>query len=113
MTRIFKLLDADEWEAARAAGRYDGSAVDLADGFIHFSAGHQLVETTRRHFAGRANLVCLAVEEEGLSGLRWEASRGGALFPHLHGWLDPAAVVDAWPVPLGNDGEPVIDPDRL
>ncbi len=113
MTRIYKVLDTDEWEAARAAGRYDGSAADLADGFIHFSAADQLAETAHRHFAGRANLVCLAVEEEGLSGLRWEASRGGALFPHLYGPLDPAAVVDAWPVPLGDDGEPKIDPDRL
>ena len=113
MTRIYKLLDADEWEAGRAAGRYDGSAVDLADGFIHFSAADQLAETARRHFVGRAGLVCLAVESEHLPALRWEASRGGAMFPHLHGPLDPAIVIAAWPVPLGDDGEPKIDPDRL
>jgi uncharacterized protein (DUF952 family) len=113
MTRIYKLLDAVEWEAARAAGRYDGSAVDVADGFIHFSAEDQLAETARRHFAGRTGLVCLAVETKGLAELRWEASRGGALFPHLHGPLDPAAVVAVWPVPLGDDGEPKIDPDHL
>jgi uncharacterized protein (DUF952 family) len=57
--------------------------------------------------------VCLAVEAEALATLRWEPSRGGALFPHLYGPLDLAAVVDTWPVPLGEDGELRIEPDRL
>ncbi len=113
MTRIYKLLDSDAWNAAKAAGHYDGSAVDVADGFIHFSTSDQLAETARRHFAGRRDLVCLAVEAEALSALRWEPSRGGALFPHLYGSLDPALVAAAQPVPLGPDGDPRIEPDRL
>ena len=113
MTRIYKLLDRDEWDAARAGGRYDGSAADIADGFIHFSAGDQLAETARRHFTGRDGLVCLAVEAETLTALRWEPSRGGALFPHLYGPLEPSSVVESWPVPLDRDGEPKIEPDRL
>jgi uncharacterized protein (DUF952 family) len=109
MTLIYKLLDSDEWDEALSTGRYDGSAADLTDGFIHFSTADQLAETARRHFRARRDLVCFAVEAETLPALRWEPSRGGALFPHLHGTLDPALVVDAWPVPLGEDGDPKIE----
>ncbi|NBU29764.1 MAG: DUF952 domain-containing protein, partial [Caulobacteraceae bacterium] len=37
MSLIFKLLAAREWQSALAAGVFAGSAVDLADGYIHFS----------------------------------------------------------------------------
>ncbi len=113
MTRIYKLLGDDEWKAALASGRFEGSAVDLADGFIHFSTGDQLAETARRHFAGRRDLVCLAVEADSLASLRWEPSRGDALFPHLYGPLDCGAVIDGRSVPVGSDGNPEIEPRRL
>jgi uncharacterized protein (DUF952 family) len=113
MTKIHKLLNTDEWNAALAAGIYRGSAVDLADGFIHFSTRDQLAETARRHFSGQANLVCLTVEADGLDNLRWEPSRGGALFPHLYGSLETARVIAVAPAPLGDDGAPSIDPDRF
>ena len=32
---IYKLLPTAVWRAAQAAGRFDGSEVDLADGFVH------------------------------------------------------------------------------
>ena len=94
MTRIFKILGSTDWERALSSGRFDGSAVDVADGFIHFSAAEQLAETARRHFAGQADLVVLEVEADTLgSALRWEPSRGGAPFPHLYGPLDVTHVV--------------------
>ena len=113
MTRIYKLLDAAEWGAARTKGWFDGSGVDLADGFIHFSSAEQLAETARRHFKGQNDLVCLAVEVDALPALRWEPSRGGALFPHLYGALPTAAVVGAHAVTLGDDGIPIIDAAAL
>jgi len=92
--RIFKILPRAEWEAARAAGVFTGSAVDLADGFIHFSTGGQLDETLRRHFAGQSDLLVIGVESEDLgAALKWEPSRGGALFPHLYGPMPVAAAV--------------------
>jgi uncharacterized protein (DUF952 family) len=107
--RIYKILPRAEWEAARAAGRFEGSAVDLADGFIHFSTGAQAQETARRHFAGQAGLVVLAVDARGLGvALKWEASRGGDLFPHLYGALDCALVEAVSEAPLGADGVPVL-----
>ncbi|MFN3668903.1 MAG: DUF952 domain-containing protein [Brevundimonas sp.] len=82
--RAWKLVDRAEWEAAVAAGRYDGSAVDKADGYIHMSTAGQLAETARRHYAGRSDLVLVEVALAPLgAALRWEASRGGELFPHL------------------------------
>lgn len=91
---IYKLLGADEWAAARVAGQFAGSAVDIHDGYVHLSAADQVEETARRHFAGRTGLVLLVVDPDRLGPeLRWEASRGGALFPHLYAALPVAAVV--------------------
>ena len=92
--RIYKILPRSEWEAARVAGVFKGSAVDHADGFIHFSTAGQLDETLRRHFAGQADLLVIGVETEDLGdALKWEPSRGGALFPHLYGPLPVALAV--------------------
>ena len=96
MTRIYKILPRTEWEAAQAKGQFEGSAVDLADGFIHFSAADQAAETARRYFAGQADLLVLVVEAQALGeALKWEPSRGGALFPHLFGPLPCALVIEA------------------
>ncbi len=101
---IYKILRAEEWRAFRAAGRTAGAPVDLADGYIHFSTAEQVVETAAKHFAGAADLWLLAVDTGALAEpLRWEPSRGGALFPHLYGVLDLAAVAWARPLPL-HDG---------
>ena len=107
MSLIYKILGAAEWAAAKAAGRFDGSAVDLKDGYIHFSTAAQAQETARRHFHGVADLVVLTIETDTLGdALKWEPSRGGDLFPHLYGPLDPALVLAVTPAPLGADGVP-------
>jgi uncharacterized protein (DUF952 family) len=107
LTRIYKILPRLDWEAALAAHRFDGSAVDRQDGFIHFSSADQAQETARRHFAGQDDLVVLAVEAGDLgSALKWEASRGGALFPHLYAHLETYLVRDVTEAPLGPDGVP-------
>lgn len=97
---IYKLLATSEWAEAAARGRYDGSAVDHQDGYLHFSGRDQVVETAARYFAGHADLTLLTVDPDRLgAALRWEPSRGGALFPHLYGPLPIEAViaVDALP----------------
>ncbi len=104
--RIYKILPRSEWEAARAEGVFKGSAVDHADGFIHFSTAGQLDETLRRHFAGQADLLVIGVETEDLGdALKWEPSRGGALFPHLYGPMPVAAAASIEPVPDSPAGE--------
>jgi uncharacterized protein (DUF952 family) len=105
---IYKLLERNQWEAARAFGRFDGSEVDLADGYIHFSAADQVQETARRHFHGVGDLLLLAVEVEALGpALRWEPSRGGALFPHLYGPLPVDAVRQVQAAPLDAEAIPI------
>lgn len=109
MGRIYKILTRAEWRAAQAAGAFAGSAVDHADGYIHFSTAAQAGETARRHFAGQADLVVLEVEADDLGqALVWEPSRGGDLFPHLYGALPAAKVVAVREAPLGRDGVPVL-----
>jgi uncharacterized protein (DUF952 family) len=88
---IYKVCPAAEWQQAIRAGTYRGSAVDLRDGFIHFSTAAQLAETLRRHFAGQRDLVLVEIDSHALgAALRWEPSRGGDLFPHLYGELPVA-----------------------
>jgi uncharacterized protein (DUF952 family) len=96
---IYKILSADDWEAAKRAGRYDGSADDRRDGFIHFSDAGQVVGTARKYFAGQSDLVLLAVDPARLTDLRWEPSRDDALFPHLYGPLNLDAVTQENPLP--------------
>lgn len=106
MTDIaYKLVDRTEWEAARDAGAYAGSVVDLLDGYIHLSGADQLAETARRHYAGRADLMLVAVDLRPLGDdLKWEASRGGALFPHLYAPLPVAAAIEERPLSVDADG---------
>ena len=91
--RIYKILPRSEWTAAQAAGRFEGSAVDHEDGFIHFSTAAQAKETARRYFVWLKDLVVLEVEGDDLGeALKWEPSRGGDLFPHLYAPLPFAAA---------------------
>lgn len=107
---IYKLADRSEWAAARAAGAYPGSAVDRADGYIHMSTAAQLAETARRHYAGREGLVLASVDPDALGGrLRWEPSRGGALFPHLYEPLPMAAVRAERMLAVRDDGTMIFD----
>jgi uncharacterized protein (DUF952 family) len=101
---IYHIGPREDWEAAKAAGHYEGSPQDRADGFIHFSTAEQVEDSAAKHRTGQPGLVLLAVDPEALGdSLRWEASRGGALFPHLYGVLPLAALRDVWELPLGPD----------
>jgi uncharacterized protein (DUF952 family) len=111
MTTIFKICDRAEWAEAERRGGFHGSAVDIADGFIHFSAADQVAVTAERHFAGLTDLVIVAVDAQALGPtLRWEPSRGGALFPHLYGTLPLTAVNWVEPLPLDTHGRHVLPP---
>src|SRR6202035_5938401 len=104
MSLIYKICEHAPWREAEREQVFRGAPVDLADGFIHFSTADQVRETAAKHFAGAADLVLAAVEAGRLGpALRWEPSRGGALFPHLYADLPLAAVQWVAPLPLGSD----------
>jgi uncharacterized protein (DUF952 family) len=108
---IYHMCRGDEWAAAVAAGTYRGSSQDQADGFIHFSTAKQIVESARRHRAAQDGLLLVAVDAARLGDrLKWEESRGGDLFPHLYGPLNPAESASVVPLPLGPDGLHVFPP---
>ncbi|NJM83657.1 MAG: DUF952 domain-containing protein [Tabrizicola sp.] len=102
---IYKIFRRPEWDAFRAAGETFGAPIDLADGFIHFSTAAQVAETAARHFAEESDLVLVALRPDALgAALKWEPSRGGALFPHLYRKLTLADVVWDKSLPLGATG---------
>ncbi len=100
---ILKIFRADEWQALRTGGETLGAPIDVADGYIHFSTPAQAAETAAKHFAGEEDLWLLGLEADTLGdALRWEPSRGGALFPHLYRPLQLSEVAWAQPLPLEN-----------
>jgi uncharacterized protein (DUF952 family) len=90
----YKILTADQWAQFEADGVFLGAPVDLADGYIHLSAADQLQGTLDKHFAGQSGLVIAEVDLTALGEtVKWEVSRGNALFPHIYGALPMAAVL--------------------
>jgi uncharacterized protein (DUF952 family) len=102
---IYKIFRRPEWVAFRDAGETLGAPIDLIDGYIHFSTAAQVAETAARHFASESDLVLLALDSARLGpALKWEPSRGGALFPHLYRKLTLADVLWDKSLPLGATG---------
>ncbi len=94
MDLIYKIAPAALWRQAQDRGRFEGAPIDVKDGFIHFSTAEQAEETASKHFNGRTDLVLIAVDAKKLGeDLRFEASRGGARFPHLYAPLPLDAIV--------------------
>ncbi len=110
LSTVFKLTTLDEWSNAIVEGALTGSADDLRDGFIHLSAQHQLEGTAKKYFSGIEGL-CLVAFAAGDLGreLRWEPSRGGDNFPHFYGALPATAALWVRPVPIDEEGVPVIN----
>jgi len=102
---VYKILRAPEWAALQRDGHSPGAPVDLADGFVHLSTAVQAPETAAKHFAGEDGLMLLALEAESLGpALKWEPSRGSALFPHLYRDLRLSDLAWACPLPRGDAG---------
>lgn len=105
---IYKIVPATLWQDARESGEFKGAAIDLTDGYIHFSTADQVKQTAALYFAGQDGLLLVAVDGTKLGDkLVYEASRGGALFPHLYATLPRDAVIWEKPLPRGADGNHV------
>jgi uncharacterized protein (DUF952 family) len=100
MALIFKIIDGADWGKAQKLGQFNGAAIDLADGYIHLSSADQVKETASKYFEAYEGLVLVAYEANQFGPeLKWEPSRGGALFPHVYGTLDPAKALWVKPLP--------------
>ena len=113
MVLIYKICPRTLWQQAERDGVFRGGPVDQADGYIHFSTAEQVRETAAKHFTGQTDLLLVAVDAAPLEpALKWEPSRGGALFPHLYGELSLDAVRSVEELPLGRDGHVFPELDR-
>lgn len=109
---IYKIFRADEWSALQESGETAGAPIDLADGYVHFSTAAQARETAAKHFAGETGLVLLACAGDAMGDdLKWEVSRGDALFPHLYRVLKLSDVIWSEPLPLTEAGHEF--PERM
>lgn len=109
MTTAYKILTGPQWQAFVAEGRFAGAPIDLADGYVHLSTAEQLTETADKHFAGQSGLWVAAIDLDLLgAAVKWEPSRGGALFPHVYAALPMDAVIAAAPLDRGEDGAVVL-----
>ena len=100
---IYKIFRADEWAQLQAEGETTGAPIDVSDGYIHFSTAEQAAETAAKHFAGETGLFLILVDETTLGDdLKWEVSRGGALFPHLYRKMHLSDVVSAHEIGMEN-----------
>ncbi len=109
MTHVYKILTRRAWEEAEVSGAYIGSPLDLKDGFIHLSTAAQAEETARLHFRGQADLIIVGFVADAFGEtLRWEASRGGQLFPHLFKALPVKAAVSIDALPLDAGQSPIV-----
>ena len=107
---IYKIVTQAQWQAAEPERRFHGAPVDHADGYIHFSTAEQVQETADKYFTGQHDLLLVTVSSDALgAALRFEPSRGGALFPHLYAALDFNTVRSVEPLPLNPDGRPLVE----
>ena len=105
MSLIYKICDGQLWSDAVTAGMFKGAAIDLEDGYIHFSTASQVEETASRHFRHQENLVLVTIATKELN-ITWEPSRGGDLFPHLYADLPVSAAVRVVPLACDDNGVP-------
>ncbi len=95
----YKVLTAAQMADLEAQAVFKGAPVDRADGYIHLSTAAQLAETVDKHFAGQDDLHIVTVDLAVLGdAVKWEASRGGALFPHIYTDLPLSAVLAYGPL---------------
>lgn len=98
---IYKIFRAPEWQVLVDHGETTGAPIDVTDGFVHFSTAAQAAETAAKHFTAEEGLILVALEADALGdALKWEVSRGGALFPHLYRNMQMADVLWHKPLPL-------------
>jgi uncharacterized protein (DUF952 family) len=112
VTLVYKICPEEAWAKAVKSGHFNGAGIDLSDGYIHLSTGEQLRETAHRHFANGDDLMLIVFEDSQLQGLKYEASRGGALFPHVYGTIKTDIALSANKLTRGSDGHLVL-PDNV
>jgi uncharacterized protein (DUF952 family) len=102
--RLFHLVQPKGWAEADRDAPWAPSSL-ASEGFVHLSFPHQLLGTLDAHFDGTDELWLFEVDPESVADdLVLEASRGGALFPHLYRALGREEVLGHWRLTRALDG---------
>lgn len=110
---VFKVLPAPLWQEAIRTGTFTGSSDDIRDGFIHLSTAEQISGTLAKYFRQQSDLLIIAFSSKDMGALlKWEPSRGGALFPHVYGDIPVGLALWQRPLPLGADGVPIFEMEQ-
>lgn len=100
--RCFHLVRPADW-SGRATDSWSPPSI-ATEGFLHASHADQLPGTLRAHYADADDLLLLELDRDCVAHkLVREASRGGALFPHLYRPLEPADVARWWRITRDGD----------
>ena len=110
MAKIFHITTRQDWDAARAQGRYAPPSLQ-AEGFVHCSSAAQTVPTANSYYTGTQGLVLLCIDEDKTTAaVKYEGpdasqdERTDELFPHLYGPLNLDAVTQVVDFPANPDG---------
>ncbi len=107
---IYKITTVQLWQKSLQLGILKGMPIDINDGYIHFSTKEQLAQTLSLYFKGQSQLVVFAVDVKNFAkNLKWEVSRGGALFPHLYDELKMNMVEFFRALDVDDNGETDLD----
>ena len=109
---IYKICTKSELNDAKDKKKFEGSKIDLDDGFIHFSGEEQVKETLKKYYSNQKDLLLLKVDTLKLDHLIWEQASDGNMFPHLYSSLDLSNVADEFEISLKDDGSHVL-PDNF
>lgn len=102
--RLFHVLGARDAQGLLAGCASLEPASLASEGFVHLSFEAQLEDSLKTHFAPGDDLVLLEIDADcAAKQMRYEVSRGGALFPHLYRELRRNDVLRHWT--LTRDGE--------
>jgi len=107
----YKLLAPDD-AAVFDRLSHTQTELDQTDGYVHLSTKAQLGETFDRYYEHQPWCLLLEVDLLTRTDVRWEASRGGDLFPHLYGQLRKEDVQRRWLLKRDENGAAVL-PDDL
>ncbi|UOG73517.1 DUF952 domain-containing protein [Hymenobacter tibetensis] len=97
---LYRIADLVDWNRAQQTGFFASSDL-AAEGFIHSSERSQILETARRYYTGRPELVLLEWDEDTLAaaGVRvereWVEARQEH-FAHIFAPVPLAAVRRHW-----------------
>ena len=95
---ILHITTRSAWNAQQHQAHYVAPSLE-SEGFIHCSTPAQLLATAARYYTGASDLVVLVLDPDRLSSrLAYEVATGGQSFPHVHGPIAKAAVVDLLPL---------------